>query len=99
MDLAPVPGVDGTGRVHDGQPVPGSQPGARVQEGRVAVRQGDRYARRHRDPALRRDHDVDPGDEVRPGVTRVCVGRGVEIVIEQLQQNLEGAVGCHGIAL
>ena len=51
LDLAAVARVDGAGRVDDRDPEPGRQPGARVHQGDVAVRQRDRDAGRARAPA------------------------------------------------
>src|SRR5215472_18618208 len=53
LDLATVPGIDGTGCIDERDPVPGGEPGAGVDEGRVPVRQGDRDPGGHYYPLSR----------------------------------------------
>ena len=69
LDLATVPGIHGARCIDDRHPVPGGQPGPRVHERRVPVRQRDRHPGGHHRARARGEIHVGRGDQVNPGVT------------------------------
>ncbi len=75
-DLAPVSGVHGSGCVQHGHTETGGEPGARVDEPDVSVREFDRETGRdHRTPTARRDLHVGRRMQVCTGVAGVRVER------------------------
>ena len=93
LDLAAVAGVDGPGRVDDRHPEPGGEPGARVHQGDVPVRQRDRDAGRHQRPLPRLEVHVDGRHQVGAGVTGVGVRRERDVRVGAGDQDLDAASG------
>ena len=93
LDLAAVAGVDRARRVHQAEPGPGGQPGARVHEGGVPVGQRDRQPGRQHRPLARRERDVDGGDDVGAGVARQGVERQRQLGVEARHQDLRAGTG------
>ena len=84
-----VAGVDRARRVHDGDPVPGGQSGARMHEGRVSLGQRDGHAGADQPPLPRREQEVLGAAQVGPGVTGMRVRRGLQPGVELEQQHLD----------
>ena len=82
LELVPIPGVDQPGRVHDGDARPEREPAPGQDEPGVALRDGDREARRHERPTpARREHRTLAGGEIDPGVAGfgVCGQREIRV--------------------
>src|SRR5439155_25438162 len=53
LDLPTVPGINRPRGIHQGDTAAGGEPGPRVHEGRVPLREGDRHPRGKHDPLAR----------------------------------------------
>src|SRR5215470_9748528 len=95
LDLATVPGIDRAWRIDNGDPVPGSEPGAGVDEGRVPVRQGDRDPGGHYRPLPRGQRDVHRREQVHARIAGVRPGGQRQLGVQALDEDLHGLRG-HG---
>ena len=75
LDLAAVAGVDGAGGVHDGQPVPGGEPRAGMDQRDVPLGERERDPGRHQGPLAGGEGEVDGGHQVGAGVAGMGVRR------------------------
>src|SRR5262249_28599009 len=96
LDLATVPGVHGTWRVDDGDPVPGGQARARVHERRIAIGQRDRHPGGHHRAFPRPQRHVRRRAQVHPGVTRVRPRGQRQAPVEALDEHRDGVHGGAG---
>ena len=91
LDLAAIAGVDRAGRVDQADPVPDRQPGARVDERGVAVRQRDGDAGGQQRALARRQLRVDRGVQVGAGVAGMGVRRQRDAGVEPADQDVDAS--------
>ena len=92
--LAAVAGINGAGRVHNGDTVLGRQAGARVHQANVAFGQGDCHAGGYQGAFARLQFEVDAGAQVSASVAGLCVSGCGQLGVEQLNVDVYG--GHHG---
>jgi hypothetical protein len=89
LDLATVPRVDSARRIDDRQPVPGSQPRARVHEACVPIWQRDAHAGADSRPLARQQVQVRSEAQITARITRVSALRDRQIWVEPPDQHLD----------
>jgi len=87
-DLATVPRVHGSRRIHDRDPVLRGQPRAGMHERGVPVRQRDGHAGRHHRPLAGPEFHVHRGDQVNAGVPGVRPDRQRQFRVQPLDEDV-----------
>ena len=88
--LTAVAGVNGSGRINNGNTVLGGQTRARMHQTHVTLGQGDGHAGGHERALARLQLEFDARAQIGAGVTGLGVGGGGQLGIEQLNVNVDG---------